>query len=230
MQSNLPRQCWPASAGWPSDRHSRKRKTVCWCGCVPKRYCPRCCDAKFCWCSVHHLRPGKAAVAQYEQLTQTVLGMQWFSSLPIFCVGEVMTTSYHKAARSRSMASVQMLIRQRRSVERRARWTNTWTNFKKLLTKKFWIIKLAVASMVFGAVVAYGITAWQGDFVSLQMQKLAFATVVIPVIPARPMAVAVPDLSPPTISTPVAASGDETVPRLKLSSQISLTVPIGDSP
>ena len=141
-----------------------------------------------------------------------------------------MTTLYQEAARSRSMSSVHALLRQRRGAERRARWANIWSNLKKLIAKKSWTIKLAVACMVFGAVVAYGLTAWQGGSLNLQRHKVAFTTVVVPVIQAKPMVVATPELSIQTISTPVAASGDETVPRLKLSSQISLTVLQGISP
>ena len=113
------------------------------------------------------------------------------------------------------------LMKDRRVQARRARRRNTFINFKKLIAKNKATLRFAAMSLTFGLIAGFAIALYSGAYTSYFDDVIdkfksvePIKTPTLAVIPSQPI-----DLPP------VAASGDETVIRLKLSTNLSLTNP-----
>jgi hypothetical protein len=147
-------------------------------------------------------------------------------------MGQVMTSLDHNA-RLRSSNMTKLLMQQRRSSVRLARWRNSYVNLKKLIAKNARLIRIAAICLLVG--LSFGvISSLTLTFLSVaNIQKskpVASDLVTTPNATVAPVVPATKTDGPP-ISTPVAASGDETNPSLKLSTDLSLTHPFeGNKP
>jgi hypothetical protein len=139
-------------------------------------------------------------------------------------MGEVMT-SVDQLARLRSLKIIALQMRQRRSIVRRARWCNSYANLKKIIAKNsHWILVVTFTFFV-GLAVA---TDWSQLVSNLSRVLAPYANAIAELVPK-------PAQDHPTdsvahkiesfISTPVTASGDETFPSLKLSTDLFLNKP-----
>jgi hypothetical protein len=149
-------------------------------------------------------------------------------------MGAVMSSPSHDArVRSKGLADAALL--QRRSAVRKAKRRNVWANLKKLIAKHSMVIGLVAASLVIGFMLALVIlwSLMSSGAVQSHVRKSSPAVdtpVITPKIqhPNIPVAVviSVPTLDTPTqFLSPVAASGDELIPSLKLSSEITFNQP-----
>jgi ABC-type nitrate/sulfonate/bicarbonate transport system substrate-binding protein len=134
-------------------------------------------------------------------------------------MGQVMMVQFQEA-RSLATSLNANLMKERRSVARQARRRNAYANFKKLVVKNKNELLLAAKCLTFGllggSVVTLLFIAYFLNSNGLSFDRLQ---VLEPIKP--PVLVVIP--SPPIDLPPVAASGDETVIRLKLSTDLFLT-------
>jgi hypothetical protein len=134
-------------------------------------------------------------------------------------MGQVIMVQFQQA---RSLATTlnANVMKERRSVARQARRRNAYANFKKLVVKNKDKLRLAAKCLAFGllggCVVTLFCIAYFLNFNGLSFDKLQVSEPIKP-----PPLVVIP--SPPIDLPPVAASGDETVIRLKLSTDLLLT-------
>lgn len=113
-------------------------------------------------------------------------------------------------------------MKERRVQARRARRRNSFINFKKLIAKNRNKLRFAALCISLGVVTGCAVSLYSGayslNFADYSIDKFKasepFKHPPLAVIPSQPI-----DLPP------VAASGDETVIRLKLSTNLSLTNP-----
>lgn len=126
----------------------------------------------------------------------------------------------YEQARNRAMTQSAALMRKRRHAARMARWRNSYTNLKKLVVKHLIALKFAGLCLVFGLLAGFCISVFNGAYKVTQVEA-PVPGIYFPVLsiksdePVKPVQ--------PQVLTPVAASGDETVLRLKLSTDLLLT-------
>ena len=135
-------------------------------------------------------------------------------------MGQVMMRQCQEA-RSLATSLNANFMKDRRVQARRARRRNSFINFKKLIAKNKATLRFAAMSLTFGLIAGFAIALYGGannrdfdDFVNKFKTVEPIKTPTLAVIPSQPI-----DLPP------VAASGVETVIRLKLSTNLSLTNP-----
>jgi hypothetical protein len=138
-------------------------------------------------------------------------------------MGQVMTSLDHNA-RLRSSNMTKLLMQQRRSIVRRARWRNSYVNLKKLIAKNMRLIRIAAICLLVG--LSFGvISSLTLTFLSKpNIPKSSGVSSGLLTLPEGTVAhvVTATKIAELPISTPVAASGDETIPGLKLSTDLSL--------
>ena len=136
-------------------------------------------------------------------------------------MGQVMMGQFQEA---RSLATTlnANFIKERRVLARRARRRNSYINFKKLIAKNRNKLRFAALCLSLGVIAGCAVTLYSGAY-SLNFADFSIDTFKT-VDPIKPPPLAVIP-SPPIDLPPVAASGDETVIRLKLSTNLSLTNP-----
>ena len=146
--------------------------------------------------------------------------MYWLPRLQTLHMGQVMMGQFQEA---RSLATTlnANFMKERRVLARRARRRNSFINFKKLIAKNKAKLRFAAMSLIFGLIAGFAIALFSGAYNSY------FADVTDKFKSVEPT-----KTPPLTVITslskdlpPVAASGDETVIRLKLSTNLSLTNP-----
>ena len=133
--------------------------------------------------------------------------------------------AFTHAARLRSRNMTAQSMRLRRSRARSARWRNSYANFKKLVSKNSRSIKAAALCLALGLVLGAIAAVVLPGFVVPSGATTASSNSGLQQVPA-PLATQILECTPEDItpiSTPVAASGDETFPGLKLSTDLSLT-------
>ena len=135
-------------------------------------------------------------------------------------MGQVMMAQFQEA---RSLATTlnANFMKERRVQARRARRRNSFINLKKLIAKNRNKLRFAALCLTLGVFAGFAMALYSGAYNSTFDDVISLFTPVEP-IKNPPLAV-IP--SPPIDLPPVAASGDETVIRLKLSTHLSLTNP-----
>lgn len=143
-------------------------------------------------------------------------------------MGQVMI-SVNQVARLRSQEMTKLLMKQRKSIVRRARWRNSYANLKKLVAKNSRWIRAAAFTFFFGLAVATDWSLVLSNFSKVFAELFTAQSNAIAVLIPKPAVVSPPAVTAPKIesiiSTPVAASGDETLPSLKLSTNLLFTNP-----
>ena len=129
-----------------------------------------------------------------------------------FRMGTMMTLSL-ELARMRAIAYSNAMMKRRRPLARRARWNNSYANFKKLVGKhRTYIAIVCISICLTGGFIA----AYANDlFKPLRMPVASDLSP--PILASEPVG----SLTTEIQSTPVAASGDETFPGLKLTTKLS---------
>ena len=135
-------------------------------------------------------------------------------------MGQVMMSQFQEA---RSLATTlnANFMKERRVQARRARRRNSFINLKKLIAKNKNKLRFAALCSVLGVFAGFAMALSSGAYSSTIDDVIGQFKYVEPI--KSPLLVVIP--SPPIDLPPVAASGDETVIRLKLSTHLSLTNP-----
>ena len=113
-------------------------------------------------------------------------------------------------------------MKERRVQARRARRRNSFINFKKLIAKNRNKLRFAALCLSLGVVAGCAVALYSGAY-SLNFDDLSIDKFKASEPIKHPPLAVIP--TPPIDLPPVAASGDETVIRLKLSTNLSLTNP-----
>lgn len=125
----------------------------------------------------------------------------------------MMSMSYEQVRR-RALTQSTLAMRKRRGALRRARWSNSWANLRKLSFKHRFAIKVAALCLVAGLLFGLLGSGLMSRFFPQQVTS-GITAVSIP----TPI---------PVLVTPVAASGEEANLNLKLSTEL-LTNPKGET-
>lgn len=135
-------------------------------------------------------------------------------------MGQVMMGQFQEA---RSLATTlnANFIKERRVLARRARRRNSFINFKKLIAKNRDKLRFAALCLTLGLSAGFATALYSGAYNSTFDDVIGQFKAVEPI--NHPTLAVIP--SSPIDLPPVAASGDETVIRLKLSTNLSLTNP-----
>jgi hypothetical protein len=135
-------------------------------------------------------------------------------------MGQVMMVQFQEA---RTLATTlnANFMKERRVQARRARRRNSYINFKKLIAKNIDKLYLSALSLIIGVISGFALALYSRTYIP---QLDAFLDRFMSVEPVKHPPLAV--IQSPSIDLPpVAASGDETVISLKLSTNLSLTNP-----
>ncbi len=135
-------------------------------------------------------------------------------------MGQVMMVQFQEA---RTLATTlnANFMKERRVQARRARRRNSYVNFKKLIAKNKDKLYLAALSLIIGVLAGFALALYTSAN-SLHLDAYFDNFNSVEPVKYPPLAV-IP--SPSIDLPPVAASGDETVISLKLSTNLSLTNP-----
>jgi hypothetical protein len=149
-------------------------------------------------------------------------------------MGAVMSTAF-VIARQRSKLLADAALVKRKSAVRKAKRRNVLSNLKKLIVRHSMVIALVASSLVIGFMLAL-VILWSlmtsgpvqgnsGQRISIADTSMNFPKTQQPNIPVA-VVISLPVMDTSTLLlSPVAASGDELIPSLKLSSEITFNQP-----